>query len=150
MSSAHSISTPCTCMNNTSCNQPKVVTESEIQAPIGKEWQPGVGTLELLAACEVSYCLWVLDTFSLRHQQDIYLIFVCGKPSVLGANRFSHTCKLGIAKTNTSFEISPWCGGEWSNVLTAVPWPLMMWSTLALAHISSGSYPRCLMSSFHF
>ncbi len=26
-------------MSNTSCNQPKVVPEAEIQAPRGKEWQ---------------------------------------------------------------------------------------------------------------
>ncbi len=29
-------------MNNTSCNQPKVVPEPEIQGPTGKEWQHGV------------------------------------------------------------------------------------------------------------
>ncbi len=49
MSSAHKITTPCTCVNNTSCNQPKGVQEQEIQAPRGTEWQCGVGTLELLA-----------------------------------------------------------------------------------------------------
>ncbi len=49
MSSAHRITTPCTCMNNTSCNQPKVVLEQEIQAPRGKQCQHGVGTLGLLA-----------------------------------------------------------------------------------------------------
>ncbi len=38
---------------------------------------------------------------------------------------------------------------EWSKVLSAVPRSLMVWSTLALAHISSGSYPGCFMSSFH-
>ncbi len=42
MSWAYSITTHCTCMNNTSCNQPKVVLEPEIQAPRGKEWQHGV------------------------------------------------------------------------------------------------------------
>ncbi len=48
MSWAHSITTPCTCVNNTSCKQPKVVLELEIQAPRGKgsaEWL----TLERLA-----------------------------------------------------------------------------------------------------
>ncbi len=40
---------PCTCVNNTSCNQQKVVLEPEIPAPRGKEWQSGMGTLELLA-----------------------------------------------------------------------------------------------------
>ncbi len=33
---------PCTCVNNTSCNQPKVVPELEIQGPRGKEQQRGV------------------------------------------------------------------------------------------------------------
>ncbi len=36
MSWAHSIPTPCTCVNNTSCKQPKVVPEPEILAPRGK------------------------------------------------------------------------------------------------------------------
>ncbi len=48
MSSAHSITMPCTCMNNTSCNKLKVVPEPEIPVPRGKEWQSGVETLELL------------------------------------------------------------------------------------------------------
>ncbi len=34
---------PYTCMNNISCNQPKVVPQLEIQAPRGKERQHGVG-----------------------------------------------------------------------------------------------------------
>ncbi len=34
---------PYTCVNNTSCNQPKVVPEPEIPTPRGKEWQRGVG-----------------------------------------------------------------------------------------------------------
>ncbi len=42
MSRAHSITMPCTCVNNTSCNLPKVVQEPEIPAPRGKEWQSGV------------------------------------------------------------------------------------------------------------
>ncbi len=33
---------PCACVNNTSCNLPKVVPELEIPAPRGKEWQCGV------------------------------------------------------------------------------------------------------------
>ncbi len=49
MASAHSITTPCICMNNTSCNQPKVVPETDIPVPRDKEWQSGLGTLELLA-----------------------------------------------------------------------------------------------------
>ncbi len=48
MNRAHSITTPCTCVNNTSCNQPKVVSEPEIPAPRVKEWQSGMGTLKLL------------------------------------------------------------------------------------------------------
>ncbi len=55
MSSAHRITTPCTCMNYTSCNQPKVVPEPEIQAPRGKEWQRGVGTFELLAVWAIGF-----------------------------------------------------------------------------------------------
>ncbi len=35
---AHSITTPCTCVNSTSCNQLKIIPEPEIQAPRGKEW----------------------------------------------------------------------------------------------------------------
>ncbi len=42
MSWGHSITKPCTCMNNTSCNQPKVVPEPEIPALKGKEGQCGV------------------------------------------------------------------------------------------------------------
>ncbi len=42
MTLTHSITVTCTCVNNTSYNQPKVVTESEIPAPRGKEWQDGV------------------------------------------------------------------------------------------------------------
>ncbi len=51
MSSAYSISMPCTCVNSTTCNQLKVLQEPEIQAPRGKERQRGVGTFELLAVC---------------------------------------------------------------------------------------------------
>ncbi len=40
---------PCTCMNTTSCNQPKIVLEQESPASRGKECQRGVGTLKLLA-----------------------------------------------------------------------------------------------------
>ncbi len=40
MSWYHTITT---CVNNTSCNQPKVVQEPEIQAPRGTERQHGVG-----------------------------------------------------------------------------------------------------------
>ncbi len=40
-------------MNNTSCIQPKVVQEPKIPATRGKEWQRGVGTLELLALYNV-------------------------------------------------------------------------------------------------
>ncbi len=36
------MTTPSTIMNNASCNQPKVVSEPDIQAPRGKEWQHGV------------------------------------------------------------------------------------------------------------
>ncbi len=43
MSWAHSRTTPCTCVNNTSCNQPKVVPKPEVQTPRGKEWQCRVG-----------------------------------------------------------------------------------------------------------
>ncbi len=37
--------TSCTCMNNTSRNQPKLVQELEIPAPRGKEWQHGMGAV---------------------------------------------------------------------------------------------------------
>ncbi len=64
MSWAHSITTPCTCVNNTSCNQPKVVPEREIQAPIGKERQRRVGDIQAadsmvtptVYACKAGYC----------------------------------------------------------------------------------------------
>ncbi len=46
---------PCTCMNNTSCNQPKVVPELEIPVPRGKEQQLGEWViLELLGSMFVS------------------------------------------------------------------------------------------------
>ncbi len=51
ISTAHSISTP-SCVNNTSCNQLKVVLEPEIHTPRDKEWQCEVGTFELLAVWE--------------------------------------------------------------------------------------------------
>ncbi len=51
MNRSHSITTPCTCVNNTSFNQLEEVPEPEIPVPRGKEWQSGVGTLELLAVC---------------------------------------------------------------------------------------------------
>ncbi len=38
---------------------------------------------------------------------------------------------------------------EWSQVLAAVPWPVMVWFTLALGTYRSGLYPGCFMSSFH-
>ncbi len=37
----------------------------------------------------------------------------------------------------------------WSKVQIAVPWPLIVGSTLPLAHISSGSYHGYFMSSFN-
>ncbi len=43
MGSVHSLPMPCTCVNNTPCNQPKIVLEPEIPALRGKEWQYGVG-----------------------------------------------------------------------------------------------------------
>ncbi len=43
MNWAQSITMPCACVNNTSCKQPKVVPEPEIQAPRDKEEQGGVG-----------------------------------------------------------------------------------------------------------
>ncbi len=43
MSWDNSVIMPCTCMNNKSCNQPKVVLEPEIQTPRGKERLCGVG-----------------------------------------------------------------------------------------------------------
>ncbi len=62
MSSAHRITAPCTCVNNTSCNQLKVVPESEIQALRGKEWQRGVWTLELLTVgSEQTYNMQKVD-----------------------------------------------------------------------------------------
>ncbi len=39
----HNITTPNKCINNTSCHQPKVDPEPEIQAPRGKTLQRGVG-----------------------------------------------------------------------------------------------------------
>ncbi len=52
-------------MNNTSCNQPKVVQEPEIQAPRGNELQNGVGTLELWAVwmCYVKVKYFVRVTY---------------------------------------------------------------------------------------
>ncbi len=76
MSWAHSIITPCTCVNNTSCNQLKVVSEPEIPAFRCKEWQRGVGTLELLAVCTYdvssSYASWCdsIFTWSRSHQLE--------------------------------------------------------------------------------
>ncbi len=76
MSWAHSITTPCTRVNNTSCNKPKVVPEPEIPALRGKEWQSGLGTLEVLAVWDIMwnyrlhiYCpnistSWWTDTWS--------------------------------------------------------------------------------------
>ncbi len=51
-------------MNNTSCNQPKVVLEPEIQAPRDKEWQHGVVTTfdeynaSDLCMCHLPACSW--------------------------------------------------------------------------------------------
>ncbi len=42
LSWAHSITMPCTCVKNASCNQLKVVPEPEIPTHRGKEWQRGV------------------------------------------------------------------------------------------------------------
>ncbi len=49
MSSAHSIYMTCTCVNNTTFNQLKVVHKPEIQALRCKRTAAWVGTLELLA-----------------------------------------------------------------------------------------------------
>ncbi len=70
MNWVHSITTPCTCVNNTSCNQPRVVQEPEIPASRGKEWQRGVGTLELLA-------VWSLHNYGLlqRHLSQLVSYF---------------------------------------------------------------------------
>ncbi len=67
MSWAHSITTPCTCMNNTSYTQPKVVQQPKIPAPRGKEWQRGVGTLELLAVCDRSTLVCHLWNMSIHY-----------------------------------------------------------------------------------
>ncbi len=45
MSWAQSITMCCTCVNNISCNKPKVVPELEIPAPRSKEWQHGVADI---------------------------------------------------------------------------------------------------------
>ncbi len=49
---------------------------------------------------------------------------------------YEQLCALGVV-------------AEWSKVLTAVPQPLWCDPHQPLAHISSGSYPGCFMSSFH-
>ncbi len=50
MSRAHSIMMPCTCVNNTSCNQPKVVREPEIQALRDKERQHRVADTQAVCS----------------------------------------------------------------------------------------------------
>ncbi len=54
MSSAHRITKPCTCVNNTSCNQLQVVPELEIQACRAKE----CGSRVSVTAMVVGVCAW--------------------------------------------------------------------------------------------
>ncbi len=56
LSRAHSITMPRTCINNTSCNKPKVVPEPEIHTPRGKERQCGV--CDIWAAGSMGYSTW--------------------------------------------------------------------------------------------
>ncbi len=59
---------PSTCMNNTSCNQLKVVTEPEIKAPRDNECQHGVGDTQ--AAGRMQHSL------SLCSSKKLYTLYI--------------------------------------------------------------------------
>ncbi len=81
----------------------------------------------------------------LRNILDL-VIFVCMHHMTILLPSYLITLPQTVKwqKTNALGVVAKWC-----KLLKAVPWTLMVWSTLALAHISPGSYPGYFMSSFH-
>ncbi len=71
----HSITTPCTCVNNTSRNQLKVVPILEVQVPRGKEWLCGVG--ELLAVWDIWGMRYILYLASVELYPGFYRSRIC-------------------------------------------------------------------------
>ncbi len=89
MNWALSIAMPCTCVDKTSCKQPKVDQEPEIPVPRDKEWKLGVGTLELLAVCTKP------SITSIRSQSPLAQPLCASKPLM--------TSSIYTTKTPTTF-----------------------------------------------